>query len=80
MAQLVKTLPVAAGGAGDTRDEDSMPRSGRFPGGGQGNPLQGSCWKIPRTEEPGRLQSTGLKESDTTEQLDMHTYEAMSSE
>ena len=30
------------------------------------------AWKIPRTEEPGRLQSTSLwgrKESDTTEQL-----------
>ena len=24
-------------------------------------------WKIPRTEEPGRLQSMGRKESDTTE-------------
>ena len=26
-------------------------------------------WKIPRTEEPGRLQSMGRKESDTTEQI-----------
>ena len=26
-------------------------------------------WKIPWTEEPGRLQSTGSLESDTTEQL-----------
>ena len=26
------------------------------------------AWKIPRTEEPGRLQSRGRKESDTTEQ------------
>ena len=26
-------------------------------------------WKIPWTEEPGRLQSMGCKESDTTEQL-----------
>ena len=25
------------------------------------------AWKIPWTEEPGRLQSVGLKESDTTE-------------
>ena len=24
------------------------------------------AWRIPWTEEPGRLQSTGLKESDTT--------------
>ena len=24
------------------------------------------AWRIPRTEEPGRLQSMGLQESDTT--------------
>ena len=30
------------------------------------------AWKIPWTEEPGRLQSTGRKESDTTEQLHFH--------
>ena len=27
------------------------------------------AWKIPWMEEPGRLQSMGRKESDTTEQL-----------
>ena len=36
--------------------------------------------KIPRTEEPGRLQSMGQKESDTTEQLNTYSYKAMSSE
>ena len=30
------------------------------------------AWKIPWTEEPGRLQSTGRYESDTTEQLHFH--------
>ena len=25
------------------------------------------AWRIPRTEEPGRLQSTGSQESDVTE-------------
>ena len=29
--------------AGDTRDAGSVPRSGRSPGGGNGNPLQYSC-------------------------------------
>ena len=29
-------------------------------------------WKIPWTEEPGRLQSMGRKESDTTERLHFH--------
>ena len=31
------------------------------------------AWKIPWTEEPGRLQSNGRKESDTTEELSTHT-------
>ena len=30
-------------------------------------------WRIPRTEDPGELQSMGHKESDMTEQL--NTYE-----
>ena len=30
------------------------------------------AWKIPRMEEPGRLQSMGCKESDMTEQLHFH--------
>ena len=30
---------------GDTRDTDSNPESGRFPGGGNGDPLQYSCLK-----------------------------------
>ena len=32
------------------------------------------AWKIPWTEEPGRLQSMGRKESDTTEQLHFHFH------
>ena len=31
------------------------------------------AWRIPWTEEPGRLQSTGHKESDTTE-VTWHTH------
>ena len=31
-----------------------------------------SAWKIPWTEEPGRLQSMGSLESDTTERLHFH--------
>ena len=30
------------------------------------------AWRIPWTEEPGRLQSTGSQESDTTERLHFH--------
>ena len=42
-------------------DQDSIPGSGRSPGEGNGNPLQYSCLEIPRTEEPGGLQSMGLQ-------------------
>ena len=36
----VKSLPVSAG---DTADVGLIPGLGRFPGGGNGNPLQCSC-------------------------------------
>ena len=59
--------------AGDTGDEGSIPGSGRSPGGGHGNPLQYSCWRIPRTEQPGRLQSIGSQKSWTRlKQLSTH--------
>ena len=32
------------------------------------------AWKIPWTEEPGRLQSKGSKELDTTEQLHFYLH------
>ena len=32
------------------------------------------AWRIPWTEEPGRLQSIGLQESDTTERLSTYTH------
>ena len=56
MAPVVKN-PLA--GSGDPRDGVSIPGSERSSGVGSGNPLQHSCQKIPRTEEPGRLQSMG---------------------
>ena len=31
------------------------------------------AWRIPWREEPGRLQSMGHKESDSTEQLSLHS-------
>ena len=33
------------------------------------------AWKTPWMEEPGGLQSTGRKESDTTERLHFHALE-----
>ena len=46
--------------AGDIRDAVSIPKLRRYPGGGHGNPLQFS-WRIPWTEEPGRLPSIGFQ-------------------
>ena len=37
---VVKNLPASAG---DSRDMDFIPGSGRSPGGGNANPLQYSC-------------------------------------
>ena len=42
---LVVKNPLA--NAGDKRDVGSIPGSGRFPGEGQGNPLQYSCLDNP---------------------------------
>ena len=45
---------------GDVRDVGLIPVSGRSPGEGNGNPLSILAWKIPRTEDPGGLQSIAL--------------------
>ena len=37
------------------REVVSISGSRQSPGGGNGSPLQYFCWKIPWTEEPGRL-------------------------
>ena len=69
VALVVKNLPA---NAEDIRDAGSVPGSGRSPGGGHGNPLQDSCWRIPRMEEPGGLQSMGSQKVGTTERLYCH--------
>ena len=40
-------------------DVGLIPGLGRYPGGGNGNPLQYSFLEIPWTEESGRLQPKG---------------------
>ena len=44
VALVVKNPPA---NAGDIRDVSLIPRLGRFPGGGHGNPLQYSCLENP---------------------------------
>ena len=51
---VVNKLPVKAG---DLRDMGLISGWGRSPGGGRSNPLHILAWRIPWTEEPGRLQS-----------------------
>ena len=58
---------LIAQSACNARDLGLIPESGRSPGEGNGNPLQYSCLENPM--EPGRLQSMGSQELDTTEQL-----------
>ena len=55
---MVENLPASAGEAGDA---GSIPGLRRFPGGGNGNSLPILAWRIPRTEEPDGLQTTGLQ-------------------
>ena len=59
--------------AGDAVDTDSIPGSGRSPGGGHGKPLQYSCLENPMEREDWRATIHGVAESDTTEATE-HTH------
>ena len=56
MALVVKNPPD---NAGDVRDTGLIPELGRFSGGGHGNHSSILAWRIPWTEETGRLRSIG---------------------
>ena len=62
---VVKNL---LGNIGDIRDAGSVPGFGRR----KGNPLWYSCRKVPWTEEPGGLQSIGLRRVRHNEILSTH--------
>ena len=65
VAKLVKSPPA---NAGDTRDMDSIPGSGRSPGVGNGNPFQYSCLGNPMDRGAWRATTYGVtKEPDMTE-------------
>ena len=58
----MKNLPASAGDAGDL---GSVPGSGRFPGGGNGNPLQYSCRENPMDKEAWRATVHRVSKSRT---------------
>ena len=65
--KLLRGLPQWLSGkesacnAGVAENSSSIPELGRSPRGGHGNPLQYPGWRIPWTEELGRLQFMGLQ-------------------
>ena len=65
---MVENSPANAG------DADSIPGSGRSPGGGNGNPLQDSCLGNPTDRGAWWATVHGVSELDTTEQLSTHTH------
>ena len=72
---VVKNLPAKAG---DIRDWGLVPRLGRSPGGGNGNPLQYSCLENPIDRGTWRATVHGVTKSWTRlKRLPMHTYSCM---
>ena len=56
MVLVVKNLPISAG---DVTVLCSTHGSGRSPGGGMATHSSILAWRIPGTEDPGRLESIG---------------------
>ena len=61
---MIKNLLATAGGIIDV---GLIPRSGRSPGGGHGNPLQYSCQENPMDRGAQEATDHGIAELDTTE-------------
>ena len=67
---MVKNLPA---GAGEGKRRGSIPRSGRSPGGGQGNPLQDSHLEKPMDKGAWRATVHRVAKSQTgPKQLSLH--------
>jgi len=59
---MVKNPPA---NAGDTRDTSSVPGLGRYPGGGNDNPLQYSCLGNPKVRGAWQATVHGVTKSRT---------------
>ena len=62
VALVIKNSPASAG---DVRDMDSIPGSGRSPGGGHGNPFQYSYMENPIDRGAWRATVHGIAKSQT---------------
>ena len=58
-SQVVLVVKNPPANAGDPGDVGSIPGLGRSPRGGHDNHSTALAWRLPWTEEPGRLQSVG---------------------
>ena len=69
VALVVKNLPA---NAGDIRDADLIPGSGRSPGGGNGNPFQYPCLEKSHGQRSlAGYNPWGCKELDATEDISL---------
>ena len=64
-SQVALVVKNSLANAGDIRDTSSISGSGRFPGGGHGNPLQYSCLKTPMDREAWLATVHGAAKSRT---------------
>ena len=65
-------FPAGSDAACNVGDPGSIPRSGRSPGEGNGNPLQYSCLENPMDRGGWWATVRGVAELDTTEHLPPH--------
>ena len=72
-SQAVLVVKSPPANAGDVRDADSIPGLGRSPGGGNGNPLQYSCFKNLMDRGSWWATVPRVSESDTTKHLNPKT-------
>ena len=68
---VVKRPPAKAG---DARDMDLIPGSGRSPGGGNGNPLQCSCGNNPMDRGAWQATVHGAAKNQTELNARTHTH------
>ena len=62
---MIKNLPTNAGDVRDARDMGLIPGLGRYPGEGNGNPLQYPCLENPMDREAWRATVHGVTKSQT---------------